>query len=228
MTIFVPVPNPDHPAGVGGVYDYASLGQAIQDWFARSDIAGYVDYFIQKAEQKIYRDIFAMNRGQGVRAIESAISTTISASGTLALPSGYLGIKYLLVGIDGRTFMLERRNAEFIYTQFPNRGPVGTPAYVARDGQNFVFGPAPDSEYTITGVYWQQAGQLTPVNNVTWMTETIPTILLAACCGAVARFLNDTQRQQLWDAEYISEMRDFLDADRAEEQSGSAFAMVSA
>jgi hypothetical protein len=226
MTIFVPSVNPDYPTGVGGVYDYNSLAQAIQDWFARSDIAGYVDYFIQKAEQKIYRDIFAMNRGQGVRAIEASLSGTIADDGTLALPTGYLGLKYALVSASGQTFELQRRNAEFIYTQYPDRTADSVPAYIARDGSNFVFGPFPDAEYAISGIYWMQSGQLTKVNNVTWMVETIPTILLAACNGAVARFLADTQRMQLWDAEYVSEMQDFLDADRAEEQSGSAFAMV--
>lgn len=225
MTIFVPAVGSGTPTGVAGVYDYNSLKQAIQDWFARSDVAGYVDYFIQKAEAKIYRDIFAMNQGKGVRDIETVLSGTTS-NGVLPLPTGYLGIKYALVSSSGSTFELQRRNAEFIYTQYPNRSPDSTPAYIARDGLNFVFGPYPDSNYAISGIYWQRSLQLTSVNSVTWMTSVIPTILLAACNAAVARFLKDGAAQQLWDAEYTSEMADYLLADRAEEQSGSAFAMV--
>lgn len=225
MTIFVPAVGGGTPTGVAGVYDYNSLKQAIQDWFARSDVGGYVDYFIQKAEAKIYRDIFAMNQGKGVRDIETALSGTI-ANGVIALPSGYLGVKYALISAGGNTYELQRRNAEFIYTQYPNRNPDSVPAYIARDGLNFVFGPYPDAAYSVSGIYWQRAAQLTISNSVTWMTNVIPTILLAACNAAVARFLKDGAAQQLWDAEYTSEMADYLLADRAEEQSGSAFAMV--
>lgn len=226
MTIFVQDVSTGTPAGVAGVYDYNSLRQAIQDWFARSDVAGYVDYFIQKAEAKIYRDIFAMNQGNGIAAIEVPLSTTTQTDGTAPLPSGYLGLKIGLVSLDGNTWELQRRNPEFIYTRHPFRGPAGTPQYVARQGSNFIFGPFPDQQYIITGIYWQRMPQLTTSNSVTWMVETIPTILLAAVCGAVARFLKDEEAVQLWDAEYISEMRDFLLADRAEETSGSAFSMV--
>ncbi|RKP56362.1 hypothetical protein D7S86_08155 [Pararobbsia silviterrae] len=226
MTIFVRPVDPAYPTGVSGVYDYASLGQAMQDWFARTDIAAYVDYFIQKAEQKIYRDIFSMNRGSGVRAIESPLTGTIGTDGTLALPAGYLGLKYTLCSASGQMFELQRRNAEFIYTQYPTRSADSVPAYIARDGAAFTFGPFPDAQYSISGIYWRRFPQLTQTNNVNWMTAYIPTILLAACNAAVARFLSDDERRQVWDAEYLSEMQDFLDTDRAEEQSGSAFAMV--
>jgi hypothetical protein len=231
MTIFVQDVSSGTPPGVAGVYDYPSLSAAVQAWFARPgdpSISGYIDYFIQVAEAKIYRDIFAMNKGSGVQPIETVISTTINANSVVPLPTGYLGLKYMLCTVDSCVFQLERRNAEFIYTQFPFRGASGSPQYVARDAQNFVFGPSPDSEYTITGVYWQRFPQLTAVNSVTWMVQVIPTIILAACCMAVARFLKDEESMQLWSSQYMDEMTDFLLADRAEEQSGSAFAMVSA
>lgn len=226
MTIFVPAVGSGTPTGVTGVYDYNSLKQAVQDWFSRSDLGNWIDYFIQKAEAKIYRDIFAMNQGNGVSAIETALSVLTQIDGTAPLPTGYLGLKIGLVSVDGNTFELQRRNPEFIYTRHPFRAPSSTPQYVARQGTNFVFGPFPDQQYTITGIYWQRMPQLTSVNNVTWMTNVIPTILISAVNGAVARFLKDGEAMQLWDAEYTSEMADFLLADRAEESSGSAFAMV--
>lgn len=228
MTIFVPGISSGTPTGVTGVYDYNSLNQAVQDWFARSDVGAYIDYFIQKSENKIYRDIFAMNRGSGCQPIEAVLNTTINSSGQVPLPTGYLGLKHALVSASGQTFELQRRNCEFIYTQYPDRTADSVPAYIAREGQNFIFGPYPDAEYAITGIYWQRSEQLTVVNNVTWMINSIPTILLAACNAAVARFLKDSDAMQLWDQEYTSEMQDFLLADRAEEQSGSAFAMVAA
>lgn len=224
MTIFVQsIGTP----GVAGVIDYFSLKQAVQDWFARSDVGGYIDYFIQTAENKIYRDIFSMNEGRGVQPIEASLNVTIS-NGVAPLPVGYLGLKHSVVSINGFSFELQRRNAEFIYTQYPNRSPQAAPAYIAREGQNFIFGPFPDAAYMVSGTYWMRSPQLTSANNVTWMTNTIPNILLAACCVAAARFVKDQEALQLWSAEYQADMADFLLADRAEEQSGSAFAMVAA
>jgi hypothetical protein len=209
------------------VADYASLKQAVQDWNARTDAGDNIDYFIQRAEQTIYRDIFAVNDGVGVRPMEATLNATIS-SNVVALPAGYLGLKYALLNMSGNVYQLERRNAEFIYTQYPNRQASGVPQYIARDGQNFVFGPCPDSAYAMSGIYWQQSAALSSTNTTTWMTSAIPMILLAACNKAIAAFNKDAEAAQWWDADYRDQMGAFLLADRAEEQSGSAFAMVAA
>src|SRR5579863_7529565 len=150
MTIFVPAIGSGTPTGVAGVYDYNSLKQAVQDWFARSDLGGWIDYFIQIAEADIYRDILAQNQGKGVQAMEALLNTTAIGTGT-PVPTGYLGMKIMLVSSNGQTFEVERKTPEFIYTQYPDQSASGTPAYFARVGQNFVFGPYPDSAYTLTG-----------------------------------------------------------------------------
>ena len=227
MTIFVPALGSGTPTGVAGVYDYNSLKQAVQDWFARSDLGNWIDYFIQIAEADIYRDIFSLNQGKGVRAIETTLNVTIS-NGVAAVPSDYLGIKIALVSLSGQTFEIERRTPEFIYTQFPQQSASGTPQYMARLGQNFVFGPYPDSNYTITGVYWQIALQLTSVNSTTWMTANIPTILLAATNRAAARFNKDEEAYGVWDGLYTQQLQSYILADKAEELSGSSIAMVAA
>jgi hypothetical protein len=227
MTTFLQPLNPAYPAGVAGIYDYASLKQAVQDWNARSDVANFVDYFIQRAEQTIYNDIFSMNKGAGVKPMEAALSTVI-ANGVVPLPTGYRALKYMTLTVGSSTYQLERRNAEFIYTQYPFRAASSPPQYVARDGSNFVFGPFPDSGYAVSGVYWKQSPQLTVTNTVTWMTTFIPLILLAACNKGIAAFNKDQDAMAWWDADYKDQMASFLLSDRAEEQSGSALAMVAA
>lgn len=227
MTIFVPAIGGGTPAGVAGVYDYNSLKQALQDWFARADIGGWIDYFIQMAEADIYRDIFANNQGKGVQAFEAPISETIS-NGSAALPTGYLGIKILLISSNGQTFELQRVTPEFIYTQYPDQTASGVPQYYARLGQTFVFGPYPDSNYSLSGTYWQKSNQLTVANNTTWMTNIIPTLLLEACARAAARFLKDAEALSMWDGLYQMQLQSFILSDKAEELSGSTLAMVAA
>lgn len=227
MTIFVPAAGSGTPTGVAGVYDYNSLKQAVQDWFARSDMGNWIDYFIQIAEADIYRDIIAGNQGRGVRAMEASLSVAI-ANGAAAVPADYLGLKIALVSLGGNTFELQRVNPEFIYTQYPAQVSSGTPAYIARQGANFVFGPYPDQNYTITGIYWKKALQLTAVNSTNWIVNTIPTIMLAATNRAAARFNKDQEAYGIWDSLYNQQIQSFILTDRAEDMSGSALAMVAA
>jgi hypothetical protein len=227
MTIFVPAAGSGTPTGVAGVYDYNSLKQAVQDWFARSDIGNWIDYFIQMAEADIYRDIIAGNQGRGVRPMEASLSVAI-ANGAAAVPSDYLGLKIALVSLSGNTFEMQRVNPEFIYTQYPQQVASGTPAYIARQGANFVFGPYPDANYTITGIYWQKSRQLTAVNSTNWIVNTIPTILLAATNRAAARFNKDQEALGIWSDLYMQQLQSYILTDRAEEMSGSSLAMVAA
>ncbi|KVU10662.1 hypothetical protein WK62_05200 [Burkholderia ubonensis] len=227
MTIFVQAVGSGTPIGVAGIYDYNSLKQAVQDWFARADLGGWIDYFIQMAEADIYRDIFRLNFGRGVRAIEASLNVTI-ANGVAALPTGYLALKQGVISSGGNTWELERKSTEFIYTQYPDRTPSGIPAYIAREGSNFIFGPFPDSNYTVTGTYWQRPAQLTSVNSVNWLVNTIPTVMLAACLKFAARFNKDEEGLAMWDGIYQSQLEAFVLAERAEETSGSTPAMVSA
>jgi hypothetical protein len=230
MTNFVQPITPAYPAGVAGVYDYPSLKQAVQDWYARSDIASYIDYFVQLAETDIYRDVIATNMGRGTRDMEASLSTTVGASpapaGQAPLPIGYLGLKIGLVSVSGQTYEMQRVTPEFIYTQYPDQSASGTPAYISRLGSNFIFGPFPDSAYAISGIYWKKSLQLTVTNTVTWMTSAIPTVLLAATNRAVARFVKDEEAFQLWDSLYNQQLASYVSSDRAEELSGSALAMV--
>jgi hypothetical protein len=227
MTIFVPAAGSGTPTGVAGVYDYNSLKQAVQDWFARSDMGNWIDYFIQIAEADIYRDIIAGNQGRGVRPMEAALSVAVS-NGAAAVPSDYLALKIALVSLGGNTFELQRVTPEFIYTQYPQQVASGTPAYIARQGDNFVFGPYPDASYTITGLYWKKSRQLTSVNSTNWIVNNIPTIMLAATNRVASRFNKDQDAYAIWNDLYTQQMQSFILSDRAEELSGSSLAMAAA
>jgi hypothetical protein len=214
------------------VHDYASLSQAVQDWLKRPDMSSYIDYFIQSAEDRIYDDIFARNQGRGVQAIEASIPAleTISATGTVPLSdlSGYIALKEMRCSTGGNTWILQRTTTEFIFSQFPNRQGTDTPQYVARDAQNFIFGPMPDSTYAVSGVFWARSAALAAGNTTTWMTSTIPATLLAACNAAAALFLKDNDAASLWDSMYVRQLDAFLARDKMEELSGSGLMTISA
>lgn len=208
------------------VTDYASLAQAVNDWYTRNDLAAKIDYFIQQAENTLYNDILEQNQGRGVQAMETSFSGTTDANGNLALPTGYLAMKIALVQAFGSTFELVRKTPEYIFTNYPSRNPTAAPAYFARLGQNLIFGPCPDAAYTVSGTYWQRSAPLSASNTTTWMTQSCPSLLLAACCQAAAVMLRDQDQLQVWSAAYNSQLTSMLAADRAEELSGSSLAIT--
>lgn len=225
MTIFV-----SSSSNIAGeVYNYATLNQAVQDYWARSDLASYIGYIIQGAEDTIYNDIFTLNDGRGTRDIEATLAGTINATtGTLAVPSDYLALRNAQVLYSSKAFPLQRKNAEFIYTNYPDQTAQDIPSFIARQGSSFIFGPFPDAAYTIQGVYWAKSSPLSQSNTTTWMTSAIPTVLLAACQAEAAKFLKDADAFQIWQGIYQQRLESYLKRDKAEMWSGSALTMTAA
>ena len=203
------------------VTDYNTLKTAIQDWLARTDIASYTDYFIQLAENQIYRDILSQNEGRGVKQMESTLSGTIS-SNAVAVPSDYLALKSARISYSSDFYTLEKTTEEIIYTLHPSQSSSGIPKLIAHVGSNFVFGPYADSAYTLAGTYWSKATALSSSNTTTWMTSDIPDILLAACMGAAAEFVRDDGELQKWGNFYTKSLAGFIAQDKAAQYSGSA------
>jgi hypothetical protein len=203
-----------------GVYDYFSLAQALLDFSHRTDIANFQDYFIMGGEQRIYQDVFTRNFGNGVSQMEQTLNTTLTTSGTVAVPTGYLSLKAMQATDGyGNVFTLLYKDPQWMYANYPIRQPTGLPAYVARDGSNFVFGPYPDSQYTITGTYYAESTALSSTNTSTWMTVYIPDILLAACMVEAQPFLKDPQAAAMWQQIYDQKLSAFVDIDKAERRS---------
>lgn len=207
------------------ITDYASLSTAITDFEARTDIATYLDYFIQGAEDEIYNDIFKINEGRGIPEIETTFTGTI-ASNTLALPASFLGLRSATVTVGDQNQELQIRPLEFINAVYPTQAATGVPAFVARSGSNFVFGPYADDTYTVSGLYWKRLAGLTSSNTSTWMITDMPTTLFANCMRQVGKFLQDPQRVQYWTAEYQQKMESFIEAKKSEDYAGSALSMV--
>lgn len=119
------------------VVDYASLGQAIQDFTHRASISTYTDYFIQLAQNRINTDIFAQNTGEGVRYMEASYPATAIVSGTCPVPTDWLAPKaFQIQDGQGDTCALDFKSPEFIYAAYPTQNATGLPVYIARDVQS--------------------------------------------------------------------------------------------
>lgn len=210
------------------ISNYSTLVTAITDFTHRSDIAPYVDYLIQNAQEKINDDIFAENFGNGIRPMESVFTGTIT-SGTVGVPSDWLSPKLLEVVDTGGNTISELLfiSAQQMYTTYPNRLASGLPAYIAREGTNFIFGPFPDTGYNIAGIYYAQAPLLTSGAPTNWMVTQTPTLLLAACLIKAARFLKDPDSLGMWAQEYEDKLESLILRDKAERWSGGSMVIQS-
>lgn len=194
------------------ITNYSELKTAVADWLARSDLTSYIPDFITLGEARIYREM-------KVRQMEAALSATIS-SGVIAVPTGYLSMKHAYV--DGSPVRpLIRASLEELYNQYPTRSSDRKPVMFARNGSNFEFGPYPDSDYTIKGVYYKKLDALSDANTSNWLTSDAPDLILFASLLEAEAFIKNDPRLALWEGRYQAAKRNIQEQDDEEDFSGS-------
>lgn len=136
--------------------------------------------------------------------MESSLSVVIS-SGTAAVPSDYAALKH--ARIDGSpSTPLTVAPSQYIYRNYPLRSSDAKPKFIARDGSSFIFGPYPDSGYTVLGMYYAKPTSiLTSANSL--FTANPDLYLFAALAEATAYIKNDA-RVALWVAKRDSILQD--------------------
>lgn len=170
---------------------YSDLKTAVATWLHRADMTTIVPDLILLGERRIFREVRC-------NEMETALSSAI-ASGVIVVPSGYLELKFAY--IDGSpTRKLQRASASQIYEQYPVRASGGKPRLIAREGTNFIFGPYPDSTYTVKGVYYAEPASIQSSANSVFLAHP-DLYLMAALCEA-SPYLKDDQRVPLWEQKY--------------------------
>ncbi len=172
---------------------YAGLKSAIADWLDRADLTSVIDDFIDLAETDIARELRV---AEMVTSLSSAI-----ASGVIAVPSGFL--EFVNVQTDGTpAHPLRVTTPDRLIADFPLRSSSGRPLFIARQGANFIFGPYPDSAYTVSGTYYKK---LTPLGDGTggtvttnYLTDEAPDLILAGSMMYAYEYLMDEQHAKYW------------------------------
>lgn len=195
------------------ITNYAELKTAISNWTHRGDIATYADDLVTLGEARINREIRATE-------METAMSVTIS-SGVATAPTGFMGLKNAYV--DGSpTQKLYVKSAADIYDKYPDRSSQGKPTFIAYDAGNFIFGPYPDSTYTIKGTYYKLQG---PLSSGTYaLFTTNPDLFLFASLAEAAPFMVNDKRVQLWEAKY-NQIKNDINARSESQRYGGGLAM---
>lgn len=171
----------------------AEIPNYVDEVFTSADI----DTFVDLAEDRINRDL-------RIPAMETALNVTLSG-GVAAIPSGFRELKTAY--IDGNpTRPLEMRPLDWIHTYHPHRASQSKPSFIGIDGTNFVFGPYPDSDYTLKGTYYKAFDPLSGSNETNWLTDNAKGFLLYACLIYASEFTRDERGERLWASKYDREL----------------------
>jgi hypothetical protein len=199
------------------IQTYAELQTAVANWMARADLTSIIPDLIMIGEKRIFREIRA-------RSMETALSSTI-ASGVIAVPSDYLELKSAYV--DGSPAkLLQRATATSIYQQYPLRSSTTKPRLIAREGSNFIFGPYPDSTYTIKGIYYAKPTSIQSSANALFVES--PDLYLFAALLEAQPYIKNDPRIVVWQAKYEQIKEQINGYEKQELGSGSGLQVVAA
>ena len=204
---------------------YTSFGTSLASWLLDSNTATVTDVGVTMTADLITVAESRINREVRCRDMETSFGAAIS-SGVLALPTSYLALKTAYLDASPQV-SLERRPAEWIRLNYPQSTTSGIPQFIARYGQNFIFGPYPDSGYTVNGIYYKQ---LTAISGAALnaLFTTNPDLYLFCCLAEAAIIVGKDSRIQMWEAKYQRILADVNGADKAEDASGSSLQMRAA
>lgn len=172
---------------------YTELSSAVVAWLdvGTADLSAIVSDLIMAGEKRIMRDARTPD-------MIAALSSTI-ASGTISVPADYVELHHAYV--DGTpTQALQLVSPSFIYERYPTRGASGKPSVMARDGSTFIFGPYPDSTYTIKGSYYKHLTAVQTSANAMFVSN--PDLYLWACLSEAEPILGRDPRLAIWEAKY--------------------------
>lgn len=192
----------------------AQLETAVANWLHRDDLTSRIPEFVTVAETRLFREL-------RVKDMETAFSTAIT-SGTITLPTSYVDLKYAYVDESPVTW-LERKPAAWIFEKYPTRSSDGKPKFIARQASTFIFGPYPDSTYTIAGVYYKNIGPVSSSAHALFTNN--PDLYLFAALLEAVPFLEDDKRVPLWLAKYNDSLTRLQGQSDREEYSGSTLAV---
>lgn len=199
------------------IASYSDMQDLIARRLKRSNLTDYIPDYIRLAEARIYREL-------RVRAMETALSGTI-ASGVIAVPSGYVELKHARISGNSPS-PLQRKSDEWIYANYPTRSADGRPKFIAREGTNFIFGPYPDSAYTVSGMFYKRLDALSDSNTSNWLITDAPDLLLFAALVEANADLHNDSRAVMWEGRYQQIKADVQREDNNEGFSGSPLAMT--
>jgi hypothetical protein len=171
----------------------ANLENQVKSFLHRASIldavgADNTDDLIELGEKWIFRKARTPE-------MEATLSGQIDSTGVLAVPTDYASLKHARISRTP-TANLKMRPTRWILERYPLRSADGVPQFIGRDGSTFVFGPFPDSTYTVNGVYYAKPTSV--ISSANSLFTTNPDLYLYAALAEANSFIKNNQWIALW------------------------------
>jgi hypothetical protein len=206
----------------GVITGYATLQTSVADWLAKSNLTSFIPAFIQNFEERFLRQ----PRNYGKWMESSALS--VSFSSTATVPTDYLSARiFYLNGQVRRPLVVS--SLEQLYAKYPRGGSSGIPAWIARDGANFVFGPVPNGTFTLNGTYYAKPVLLRNFASdaaAHFLIVNAPDLLLYGALLEAVPFIKDDNRIPIWQGFFDRALQDYRDLMKAQNFSGGAMQVL--
>lgn len=175
------------------IENYTDLSNAVVAWLnvGTADLSAVISDLVMTGEKRIMREMRTPD-------MMTSLTATIS-SGVLTVPSDYKEMIHAYVDANP-TQHLEMVSPSYIYDRYPSRTSEGVPVVMARDGSNFIFGPYPDSDYTIKGTYYKHLTAVQTSANPLFTAN--PDLYLFACLAESEPVLGRDPRIAIWESKY--------------------------
>jgi hypothetical protein len=152
---------------------WAELQTAIQDFLQNT-----VQIDATRAKQCIAFAERRFNRVLRTPEMEDAVSASLS-SGTITLPTDFLALRSAYLSTDPKTMLEQLTLAQLRGTY--SAAATGKPQnYALQSGSEMVFGPSPDTTYTVVINYYKAIPALGGSQATNWLLTSHPDLYLYA------------------------------------------------
>jgi hypothetical protein len=199
---------------------YAGLQTAVATWLKRDNLTSYIPDLITLAENQIDMDVAVFN--QPLRALEQTQTGTLSGS-TLAIPTGYRGMKRFSISFDSSTNIV----LEYVAPEKAGRyATASISQFYTTNGDNFEIVPPPNSSYSYSLVYLKKLDSII-TSSTNWILSNFPNLYLYGALCHAAPFLKDDARIPIWQGMYAQALKALEMANNKDRTSGSTLRMKS-
>ena len=203
---------------------YVKLQAAIASELNRTDLASSVTAFspatldtdivrlIEKAENRIERDLNARGGHKAMETVTNSLTTTGSQE-TLTLPTDFLSARVFAL-TSSPYVILEFVDPNSLFTQYPST-TSGQPEKYTIIGTNTAYlRPIPDGVYTTRLIYTAKLPRLSSTQTTNWLLTSHVDIYISATMVEACLFLENDERTQYWQGSYDQRMNDLMGDDR--------------
>lgn len=191
---------------------YTELKAAIADWIDRDDLTSQIPDFITLAEAEFNRVLLVPEREDDV---------TASVTGEkLLLPTDFYSVRSMYLNTDPRT-LLEQMPLGELRNRWGWQSTGKPQNFAIQNGTELVFGPAPDTTYSVIMNYYKTITALSGSVASNWLLAAHPDIYLYGALCQAAQFMVDDARVPVWQQKHGLDMAQLIQAGHAKAWSGA-------